>query len=129
MSPQKELLPLRVLIVDDEAELREILHFILNKMCIQTNTVSSAREALAYIEAHSPDVVISDIKMPDMDGVEFLKTLRANQKLRQPKFLFISGGQDMDEETSLFIQKETQGILAKPFKREEIIRSLKSFLD
>lgn len=67
----------RILIVDDEADAREMVAFLFQKYGAETKTASSAAEALQVIEGFNPQLLISDIAMPDVDGYELLKAIRA----------------------------------------------------
>jgi PAS domain S-box-containing protein len=68
---------LRLLIVDDEADTRELLTVLLTQHGAQVTACASAGEALALVEQWQPDVLISDIGMPDEDGYTLLKKIRA----------------------------------------------------
>ncbi|MBD0372418.1 MAG: PAS domain S-box protein [Pyrinomonadaceae bacterium] len=67
---------LKILAVDDEADTRELLRVTLTKCGAEVTTASSAREALNLLSASRPDVLISDIGMPDEDGYELIKRIR-----------------------------------------------------
>lgn len=65
-----------ILIVDDEASVRESLEKVLSKAGYATLTANSGHEALALLAHHQVDIVLSDLKMPDGDGVELLKSIK-----------------------------------------------------
>ncbi len=65
-----------ILIVDDDIVMRSTLASILAKD-YETVPVPSAKEALQFLESREPHAVLSDIKMPEMDGIEFLKRVKA----------------------------------------------------
>ncbi len=69
----------KVLLVDDEEDFRQIMTERMTARGIEVTTASSAQEALAKIEKESFDAVILDFMMPEMDGVQALKNLRAKQ--------------------------------------------------
>jgi signal transduction histidine kinase len=66
----------RVLVVDDEADARELLKRVLAECEADVEVVASAAEALQAIEERRPDVIVSDIGMPQMDGYELIRTVR-----------------------------------------------------
>ena len=68
---------LRVVLVDDDAATRDLMAAVLSHHGIKAEVVGSAAEGLSAIERSHPDVVISDIEMPDADGYMFIKELRA----------------------------------------------------
>lgn len=122
-NPQK--LNCRILVVDDEEDLREVLVNILSKFCREVIEVKDVKEALDFVQKEKVDLVISDIKMPKVDGFEFLKRLRLIPEIKQPKFIFVSGGVEMDEVHQKIIEKEADGLFGKPFKVELIKEKLK----
>lgn len=69
---------IRVLVADDEIEFATTLSFRLNLRDFQTTVASSGHEALEKIDSEDFDVVILDLKMPDLDGLEVLARLRVN---------------------------------------------------
>lgn len=72
----------RVLIVDDSADVRELLTVLLTQYGVKVVAVASAEEALAAVKELRPDVLVSDIGMPDMDGYELIRQVRTLQDLR-----------------------------------------------
>jgi PAS domain S-box-containing protein len=71
-----ELKGLKILVVDDEADARQLLQSVLEQGGAVVDTASSAEAALQRIRAAKPDVIISDVGMPDVDGYEFIQRLR-----------------------------------------------------
>ena len=71
-----ELRGLRVLVVDDEPETRDLLRFVLDQCEVNVSVAESAREALAYLDQQPFDVLISDIGMPETDGYALIKQVR-----------------------------------------------------
>jgi PAS domain S-box-containing protein len=71
------LLNLRILVVDDEAGAREVAAMILAQAQAEVRTAESAREALQMLDQWQPDVLVADIGMPDVDGYEFIRQVRA----------------------------------------------------
>jgi len=68
---------IRVLVVDDEPDARELLAAVLGGAGAQVSTAASTREALAVIERERPDVLVSDIGMPEQDGYDLIEKVRA----------------------------------------------------
>lgn len=71
-----DLSHLTVLVVDDERDARELLEFVFTRVHAAVRTAASAAEALALLDALVPDVLVSDISMPDMDGFDFIRCVR-----------------------------------------------------
>jgi len=72
-----ELLNARVLVVDDDRDTLEILRLILDTHGAQTAVAATAAEGLTVLSAIRPEVVLSDISLPDHDGYEFVRRIRA----------------------------------------------------
>jgi CheY-like chemotaxis protein len=67
----------KVLVVDDELEVRQVLHEFLSSRGYDVTTASGGAEAVAIIGTIKPDLVLLDVAMPDMDGVETLRRIVA----------------------------------------------------
>ncbi len=70
----------KILIVDDEPEILDILETTLTAEGFEVKKASGGREAIAHCQAESFDLAITDIKMPDMDGLEVMKHLKARDQ-------------------------------------------------
>jgi DNA-binding response OmpR family regulator len=117
---------LRILIVDDEEDLRDILTFILKKFCSNVTASSNITEAYQSFVDNKIELVITDIKMPCGDGFQLLDKIRRNTTCSQPRFLFISGGNDLTDEQSVLISTQTDGLLSKPFQVQVITEKIKA---
>jgi signal transduction histidine kinase/CheY-like chemotaxis protein len=85
-----DLSGLAVLVVDDEPDAREMLKLVLADCGARVSTAGSAEEALAHFRGAPPDVLISDIGMPDIDGYELLKRARALAAANETGFAAIA---------------------------------------
>jgi PAS domain S-box-containing protein len=74
-----DLSGIRVLVVDDEPDARDLVQRLLTDCSAQVLTAASAREALSCLEREVPDILVSDIGMPDVDGYELLRMIRARE--------------------------------------------------
>ena len=73
----KELYGLKILVVDDDVDTRELIEWVLKRVGAEVTSVGSAREALEVLEREKPQVLVSDIAMPQEDGYALLKKIRA----------------------------------------------------
>jgi CheY-like chemotaxis protein len=73
----KELYGLKILVVDDDVDTRELIEWVLKRVGAEVTSVGSAREALDILEREKPHVMVSDIAMPGEDGYALLKKIRA----------------------------------------------------
>jgi two-component system, NtrC family, response regulator AtoC len=81
----------RVLVVDDETRMRRVLEIMLQKMGLETRAAHNGQEALALAQKESFDLILTDLKMPEMDGLALLDALRA-QKIEVPVILLTAYG-------------------------------------
>jgi CheY-like chemotaxis protein len=72
-----DLSGVKVLVVDDEADARDLIKRVLGDCDAEVLTAGTATEALAIIEREKPHVLVSDLGMPNVDGFEFLRQVRA----------------------------------------------------
>ncbi len=122
MNPQAG----QVLFVDDESEFRELISHLLEREGFSVLTASEGESALKTVRTGKPDVVLSDIKMPGMDGMELLKSL---QKL-DPELpvVLITGYGDIPGAVEA-MQAGAYDYLVKPFQHDETIRVLRRAMD
>lgn len=82
---------IKILIVDDEENIREILSYLLSKRGFITETAKSGKEALDKILQDKPDIITLDIEMPEMDGLETCRRLKENPDTSDIPIIFLSG--------------------------------------
>ncbi len=85
----------RILLVDDDFSSRELMADIFKQNEYDTYTAENGMEALRIIRDNEPDIVVSDLFMPEMDGMEFLKVLRSLDGGDKPIVIFCTTENDM----------------------------------
>jgi CheY-like chemotaxis protein len=112
---------MRVLVIEDNREQRDFLRVALESAGHQVLTAAHGREALGYLNGQSVDVVLTDLFMPEMDGIELIAALR--QRFPGIKVLAMSGRAGVDY---LAVAKELGAarILRKPFGMEELLSAV-----
>ena len=106
-----------ILVVDDDQPIRELLKEFLGRLGYEVTTAANGREALLKLDQCDFDCVVSDHMMPDVDGVELLKRLRA-QKKKVP-FLMITGYPSV--ETAVEVMKQgAYDYVTKPLELEDV---------
>jgi putative nucleotidyltransferase with HDIG domain len=111
----------RILIVDDDYYFRTVLEKNLIRRGHRAGCAENAKNAQQIIGLEEYDLVISDIRMPDMDGIELLKWIKANH----PKIpVILMTGFSEIEETHQAVELGASGFLAKPFKTEDLIETI-----
>ncbi|NPV42649.1 MAG: sigma-54-dependent Fis family transcriptional regulator [Firmicutes bacterium] len=112
----------KVLLVDDEAKIREILKLVLEKEGYQVHTSKNGSEALSALENEYFDVMITDLKMPKMDGLELMREIK--QKGIKVNVVFITAYADIKDAVEA-IKLGAFDYLEKNFKMEELLSVIK----
>jgi two-component system OmpR family response regulator len=109
--------PRTILIVDDDPHIRELLVFAFGKAGLDTIEAGDGEEALAMFERGSPDLIVLDINMPRMDGLEVCRRLRAKSDV--PIFFLSSRDDEIDR--VLGIELGGDDYVVKPFSPREVV--------
>jgi two-component system OmpR family response regulator len=114
----------KILIVDDDPHIRQVLSFALGKAGMETREAGDGEAALAEIDARRPDLVVLDINMPRVDGLEVCRRLRASGDL---PILFLSS---RDDEVDRVVGLELGGddYVVKPFSPREVVARVSAIL-
>lgn len=114
---------MNILIVDDEIPVAESISSLLAADGNSCETAASVDEALKKIAVNDYDLIISDIKMPGIDGREFYFYLRLHKPRLAERFVVITGDV-MNEETKSFLDENDIPCIAKPFTYEELKKKI-----
>ena len=118
----------RILLVDDEPHVIRVLRLALERQGYQVDSCSNGEQALARIHAESPDVLITDIDMPRMDGVELCR--RISQELPDRSFLItLLTGKTASEPRSLVTELENIAFIEKPLSIRKLLTRLDGYFD
>jgi PAS domain S-box-containing protein len=116
-----------ILVVDDEIDSREVLAEILRYYGAQTATAASAAEALAEVARSVPDVLLSDIGMPTVDGYQFIRAVRERIPEQQMIALALTGlGSGNDKERAL--AEGFQRCIVKPVDPQQLVETIEHLL-
>jgi two-component system, OmpR family, KDP operon response regulator KdpE len=115
---------LRVLVVDDERAIRRYLHAALNAQGIEVIEASGGEEALRLVAVNRPDVIILDLGLPDLDGVEVTRRLREWTEI--PIVILSVREQESDKITAL--DAGADDYLTKPFGTGELMARIRAAL-
>jgi two-component system, OmpR family, response regulator MprA len=116
---------MRLLVVDDEASVREALALVLDLSGFEVATAADGREAIRTLETDPPDAVVLDVLMPGLDGLEVCRRMRAVGD-RTP-VLMLTARTEVSERVA-GLEAGADDYLAKPFAREELIARLRALL-
>ncbi len=113
-----------ILIADDDPHIRQLLAFALNKAGLETVEVADGEEALLAVDGHAPALIVLDINMPKMDGLEVCRRLRAKGDL---PILFLSSRDD-EIDRVLGIELGADDYVVKPFSPREVVARVMAIL-
>lgn len=117
-------MPPTVLVVDDDPHIRQLLTFALAKAGLGTAEAPDGEAALAAVAARAPDILILDINMPRMNGIEVCRRLRAQGDL---PILFLSSRDD-EIDRVLGIELGADDYVTKPFSPREVVARVQAIL-
>ena len=116
-----------ILIVDDNSTSRRMLSYTLTKHGYTVVTAENGRDALAQMETQPVSLILSDIAMPEMDGLSFLKAVRADARWHdQPVIMITASGQDHDRLEAQAAGAD--GFLTKPIGSHELLDLVGQFV-
>jgi two-component system NtrC family sensor kinase len=118
----------KVLIVDDEPAIRNILARILSNNGHKAQTVSSGKAALAMLNEKGYDLLVADLKMSGLSGMDLYETLKKKRPDMADRTIFITGD-TMTEETNDFLASSGRPYLAKPFTPMEFLEIIENALE
>ena len=125
MNSYDRLRGVRILAVDDDKDTREMLRFILEQQAATVVAVKSVTEAVDSVQQSPPDLILSDIAMPDYNGYALISLVRANDKKvgrLTPAIALTAYTSPADEETAL--AAGFQRYMSKPFEPAELIDAI-----
>lgn len=117
-----------IVIVDDQPNNLRVLSGILQQAGYKVRPALDGKFALQSIKSSPPDLILLDIRMPEMDGYEVCRRLKGDEQTREIPVIFISALQDMEDKLSAF---RVGGVdyVAKPFQVEEVLARVRAHLN
>lgn len=114
---------LKILLVDDEEDILDFLELILEEQGYSIVKANSGREALAAAQMHRPDLILLDIMMPEMDGWEVLKLLKADEEVADIPVAMLTARTEMKDKIQ-GLQEGAIDYICKPFATKELLEKL-----
>ncbi len=118
----------RLLLVDDEPSLREAVQAYLEDSGFTVQVASNAAEAWQILQKNTPDLVISDIMMPQVDGYQFLKQMREDPRFQTLPVVFLTA-RGMKSDRIQGYQAGCDAYLPKPFEPDELVAIVKNLVE
>jgi two-component system, OmpR family, KDP operon response regulator KdpE len=116
--------PATILVIDDEVQMRRLLRRVFEQEGYKVELAESGKEGLSLAGAHRPDVVILDLGLQDMDGLEVLKEIRASSSLP----VLILSVREAEETIIGALDGGADDYLTKPFRNGELLARIRALL-
>ena len=115
----------RVLIVDDDPDIQRLVSYNLTQAGYAVATAETGRKALESVQIHPPDLIILDLMLPDVDGIEVCRTLRQCETSRRiPIVMLTARGEEIDR--VIGFELGADDYVMKPFSPRELVLRVKS---
>jgi DNA-binding NarL/FixJ family response regulator len=121
-------MPLTILVVDDDLGTRLSVQDYLELYGFSVFTAQDGREALSLVERSHPNLIVTDISMPQMDGYELMRQVRRQPALRLLPVVFLTAFNQTEARIRGY-QLGCDGYLAKPFELSELLAVIRNLLD
>lgn len=118
----------KIMVVDDEESLRILLKGILTSEGFDVIALDSSEKCIKRLEKEKPDLLLLDVMMPGMNGIEAAKKIRATPRIRDTKIVFLTilGSNVVD--CVDFDELKVSDYIAKPFDNKDLVKKIKSIL-
>lgn len=117
----------RILVIDDEVDLLEIVKARLEANDFEVETAISGREGLASVKVKRPDVIILDLMMPEMDGYAVLSKFKGDKATRDIPIIVLTALAEEDSGKKA-IELGADSYIVKPFESDVLLASIRGFL-
>lgn len=116
-----------VLIVDDEPSIRQLIATLLTFEGFDVSTAPDGQAALEQVLVSAPDLIISDVRMPLMNGYALLSAVRANPALDGVRFILLASYSDDDNGADSAVAL-ADASMSKPFTRELLLKTVRALV-
>ncbi len=117
-----------ILLVDDDPDIIETVEFFLNTSDYRVFIAKNGREALEQVSAEKPDLVLLDIKMPVMDGLEVCKRLKNDPTTKPIPVIMLTAGGNMDDVVDA-LSAGANDYIVKPFNLPDLVERIEKVLN
>jgi len=117
----------RILVVDDDVNIRAILRYRFEKEDFAVQLAANGIDALKEVGVQRPDLIVLDLMMPEMDGIQFLTELRGNPQTKRIPVIILTalGPEPHGEQTQ---ELGAEGLVTKPFSPRRLVEKVRKTL-
>ncbi|MEO6992242.1 MAG: response regulator [Lacunisphaera sp.] len=117
----------KILVVDDEPDVTDLVAYHMKAKGFQVETLNDATASIAKARSYHPDLVILDIMMPDLSGIQICRILRADPKLAKVPIIFLTAKSEPHDRIE-GLESGADDYLSKPFSPKELVLRVESIL-
>lgn len=121
------IMPAKILIVDDEPDIVEFIQYNLEREGFDTETAYNGEEAIAKARSVRPDIIILDVMMPVMDGIEACRIIKEDERIKNTFVVFLTARSEEYSELAGF-EVGADDYISKPIKPRVLVSRLKAML-
>lgn len=125
MSSFKETIS--VAVVEDESDISDLITLHLKKNAYAVNQFFNARDFMSYLDSKVPDIIILDLMLPDLDGMDICRNLKSNQATKDIPVIILTAKQD-ETDKIVGLEMGADDYMTKPFSPRELIARVKAVL-
>lgn len=118
----------RILVIDDDASVRESIRDLLTAEDISCSMAGTGKEGLAMAQAENPELVVTDVQLPDISGYQICQTLKRNPDSRKIPVVMVTGRFTEPQDKVQGLESGADEFLTKPFDPQFFIARVKSIL-
>jgi two-component system alkaline phosphatase synthesis response regulator PhoP len=117
----------KILIIDDEPDILEFLSYNFRKKNFEVILANNGKEGINQALLHRPDIIISDILMPEMDGIEMCNAIRKKDEFKETPFIFLTAVND-DYKVLYAMTSGADQFASKPIRFEYLLSMVNDLL-
>lgn len=117
---------MRILMVDDNPDALKVLSAFLKSLGHRVEACETGREALLWLDDLKPEIIMTDLEMPEMDGYEFLKAVRMRSQYKNVPVLCVTG---LDTPLETIMSHGFQAVLRKPITLADVMNAIEEVVN
>src|SRR5690606_38151924 len=126
IRPPKNVARPRILVVDDSVVVRDLLSEVLVTTGYHVETATNVKEALALMSAYRPDLVVSDVEMPEMDGFDLLQAIRSSSETLP--VVLVTARSSTEDRRRASVLGASAYVAKGEFRRESLVQVVRRYL-
>ena len=117
----------RILVVDDESDVTELLQYRLEQEGYRVATLNSPLASIAKVREFEPDLMLLDIMMPDLSGLQLCRIVRADPSIKDTPIIFLSARGEVEDRIK-GLEAGAEDYISKPFDTNELLLRVSKML-